>query len=89
MPPARRKNLPDAGKTQLINHFRIDDAWYLVDLPGYGYARTSKAMRAGFSQLITSYILTRTNLASLFVLVDVRHEPQKSDMRFITWLGEN
>lgn len=86
-PVAKTSQTP--GKTQLINHFRIDDAWYLVDLPGYGYARTSKAMRAGFSQLITSYILTRTNLASLFVLVDVRHEPQKSDMRFITWLGEN
>ena len=77
------------GKTQLINHFRINDNWYLVDLPGYGYARTSKVQRAGFSRLIASYILTRRNLATVFVLVDARHAPLKSDLEFIRWLGEN
>lgn len=78
------------GKTQLINLFRINGGqWYLVDLPGYGYAKTSKVQRAGFSKLITSYILSRKSLTSVFVLVDVRHEPLKSDMEFIAWLGEN
>lgn len=77
------------GKTMLINHFLINQSWYLVDLPGYGYARTSKVQRAGFSRLITSYILSRRNLATVFVLVDARHAPLKSDLDFITWLGEN
>lgn len=77
------------GKTRLINHFLIDDSWYLVDLPGYGYARVSKEARKGFSSLITTYITQRTNLAFLFVLVDSRHEPQKIDIEFITFLGEN
>ncbi len=84
---AKTSQIP--GKTQLINHFRINDSWYLVDLPGYGYARTSKVQRAGFSRLITSYILSRRNLATVFVLVDARHAPLKSDLDFITWLGEN
>lgn len=77
------------GKTQLINHFNIDDIWYLVDLPGYGYARTSKTDRAAFHKIITSYILGRENLACLFVLVDSRHEPQKIDLDFMAWLGES
>ncbi len=78
------------GKTQLINLFRINGGqWYLVDLPGYGYAKTSKVQRAEFSKLITSYILTRKSLTTIFVLVDVRHEPLKSDLEFIAWLGEN
>ena len=64
------------GKTQLINHFNINDTWYLVDLPGYGYARTSKATRGEFARIITSYIENRENLTCLFVLVDSRHAPQ-------------
>lgn len=77
------------GKTRLINHFRIDDAWYLVDLPGYGYARTSKSRRGEFSKLITDYVLRCEKLHFLFVLVDVRLEPQKIDLNFIGMLGEN
>ncbi|MCM1300322.1 MAG: ribosome biogenesis GTP-binding protein YihA/YsxC [Bacteroides cellulosilyticus] len=77
------------GKTRLINHFRIDDAWYLVDLPGYGYARTSKSQRGEFSKLITDYVLRCEKLHYLFVLVDIRLEPQKIDLRFIEMLGEN
>ncbi|MDE6070547.1 MAG: ribosome biogenesis GTP-binding protein YihA/YsxC [Alistipes sp.] len=77
------------GKTRLINHFRIDDAWYLVDLPGYGYARTSKTRRDEFSQLITDYVLRCEKLHFLFVLVDARLEPQKIDLRFIEMLGEH
>ncbi|MDE6711855.1 MAG: ribosome biogenesis GTP-binding protein YihA/YsxC [Alistipes sp.] len=76
------------GKTRLINHFRIDDAWYLVDLPGYGYARTSKSQRGEFSKLITDYVLRCEKLHFLFVLVDIRLEPQKIDLRFIGMLGE-
>ena len=77
------------GKTRLVNHFRIDDAWYLVDLPGYGYARTSKTERSGFSKLITDYVLRCERLHFLFVLVDIRLEPQAIDLRFIEMLGEN
>ena len=77
------------GKTQLINHFIINEAWYLTDLPGYGYARVSKVMRRDFEKLITNYILNRKNLVNLFVLVDVRHTPQKIDLEFIEWCGEN
>ncbi len=77
------------GKTRLINHFRINDAWYLVDLPGYGYARTSKSVRGEFSRLITDYVLHCEKLHYLFVLVDIRLEPQKIDLRFIEMLGEN
>ena len=77
------------GKTRLINHFRINDAWYLVDLPGYGYARTSKSVRGEFSRLITDYVLRCEKLHYLFVLVDIRLEPQKIDLRFIEMLGEN
>ena len=77
------------GKTRLINHFRIDDAWYLVDLPGYGYARTSKSQRDDFSKIITDYVLRCEKLHFLFVLVDIRLEPQKIDLRFIEMLGEH
>ncbi|MCT4614537.1 MAG: ribosome biogenesis GTP-binding protein YihA/YsxC [Marinifilaceae bacterium] len=77
------------GKTQLINHFIINNEWYLVDLPGYGYAKTSKTLRAGFSKIIQDYIQKREELTSLFVLVDSRHEPQKIDLEFMEWLGEN
>lgn len=77
------------GKTQLINHFLVNDAWYLTDLPGYGYARVSKVQRKDFEKLITNYILNRKNLVNLFVLIDVRHSPQKVDVDFIEWCGEN
>ena len=77
------------GKTRLINHFRIDDRWYLVDLPGYGYARTSKRQRDDFSKIITDYVLRCEKLHFLFVLVDIRLEPQRIDLRFIEMLGEN
>lgn len=77
------------GKTQLINHFLINDEWYLVDLPGYGYAKVSKTQKNKFQAYIVDYIKKRENLYCLFVLVDSRHEPQKIDMEFITWLGEN
>jgi len=77
------------GKTQLINHFLINDNWYLVDLPGYGYAKVSKSSRKAFSEIITNYILKRDNLQCLFVLVDSRLEPQENDITFINWLGQN
>lgn len=76
------------GKTQLINHFIINDAWYLVDLPGYGYARLSKDGREKLKKMIEDYTLERKELVCLFVLVDSRHEPQKIDLEFIQWLGE-
>ena len=77
------------GKTQLINHFIIDESWYLVDLPGYGYAKVSISVKEKFQKLISNYILNRENLYCLFVLIDVRHAPQQIDVEFITWLGEN
>lgn len=77
------------GKTQLINHFIINDSWYLTDLPGYGYAKASKTERAAFSKMIEKYILGRPNLVNLFVLIDSRHLPMKIDLEFINWLGEN
>ena len=76
------------GKTQLINHFRIDDRWFLVDLPGYGYARVSKTTKQVFQRFITDYFEQREQLVSAFVLVDIRHEPQKIDVEFMQWLGE-
>ncbi len=75
------------GKTITINHFQVNDEWYLVDLPGYGYARRSKTERAKWEKMIKGYILNRENLMTLFTLVDVRHEPQNNDMEFIEWLG--
>ena len=76
------------GKTQLINHFKIDDRWFLVDLPGYGYARVAKTTKQVFQRFITDYFEQREQLVSAFVLVDIRHEPQKIDVEFMQWLGE-
>ncbi len=75
------------GKTQLINHFEINKDWYLVDLPGYGYAKTSKKARAQFQVMITRYIKERPNLINTFILVDSRHDPQKIDLEFMEWCG--
>lgn len=78
------------GKTLLINHFKVDNGeWYLVDLPGYGYAARGKDQREKLQRIISSYILNREQLTLLFVLIDIRHEPQKIDLEFINWLGEN
>ena len=77
------------GKTQLINHFKINDNWFLVDLPGYGYAKVSKKDRSIFAKFIYEYLEKRENLICTFVLVDSRHEPQKIDMLFMEWLGQN
>lgn len=77
------------GKTLLINHFIINNEWYLVDLPGYGFAKRSKTERAKLEQMISSYILQRESLTNLFVLIDCRHEPQQIDMEFLSWLGES
>lgn len=76
------------GKTQLINHFIINDTWYLVDLPGYGYAQTSKKNRAEWGKFIRRYLTDRENLQCIFVLIDSRLEPQKIDLEFCCWLGE-
>ncbi|MFZ4861635.1 ribosome biogenesis GTP-binding protein YihA/YsxC [Sphingobacterium sp. Mn56C] len=76
------------GKTQLINHFVINNNWYLVDLPGYGYAQTSKKNRSDWEKFIRKYLLSRANLQCIFVLIDSRHEPQKIDLDFCCWLGE-
>lgn len=77
------------GKTLLINHFLINNNWHLVDLPGYGYATAGKKMREQLQNIIESYILYREQLTCLFLLIDSRHEPQKIDLDFMTWLGEN
>ena len=77
------------GKTKLINHFKINDNWFLVDLPGYGYAKVSKKNRSIFAKFIYEYLEKRENLICTFVLVDSRHEPQKIDMLFMEWLGQN
>jgi len=77
------------GKTQLINHFKINDNWFLVDLPGYGYAKVSKKNRSIFAKFIYEYLEKRENLICTFVLIDSRHEPQKIDMLFMEWLGQN
>lgn len=77
------------GKTQLINHFLINKNWHLVDLPGYGYARVSKTQKKVFQGFITSYFKNRKQLVSAFLLVDIRHDPQAIDLRFMQWLGEN
>ena len=76
------------GKTQLINHFLINNSWHLVDLPGYGYARTSKTQKKIFQKFITEYFNERKQLVSAFVLIDIRHEPQPIDLDFMYWLGE-
>lgn len=77
------------GKTQLINHFLINKQWYLVDLPGYGYARVSKDSRAKWQKMIQDYCIKREQLINMFVLIDSRIEPQKIDLEFINFLGEN
>jgi GTP-binding protein len=88
-----RKNLAKVsstpGKTRLINHFLINENWYLVDLPGYGYARASRTERGSFSEIIIDYIKNRHEMTLLFVLLDSRHKPQKIDLDFINLLGEN
>ena len=76
------------GKTQTINHYLINDSWYLVDLPGYGYASVSKSTREGFGKMIEGYVLKRENLYCLFILLDSRLEPQKIDLTFIEWAGD-
>ena len=76
------------GRTQLINHFLINDEWYLTDLPGYGYAKLSKVKRRELMNMIREYISGRENLTNLFVVVDIRHEPQQNDLDFISFLGE-
>ena len=77
------------GKTQLINHFLINNEWYLVDLPGYGYARTSKSSREKWDKMMRDYFLHREELANVYVLVDSRVEPQRLDLEFISFLGMN
>ena len=88
-----RKNLAKTsgrpGKTQLINHFKINGNWFLVDLPGYGYARVSKKEKKVFQRYITDYFRKRKQLVNAFVLVDIRHAPQKIDLEFMVWMGEN
>ncbi|MGK0493751.1 MAG: GTP-binding protein [Maribacter sp.] len=77
------------GKTQLINHFKINENWFLVDLPGYGYAKVSKRDKNIFQKYITNYFQQREQLVCSFILIDIRHEPQKVDMEFMEWMGEN
>jgi GTP-binding protein len=77
------------GKTQLINHFIINENWFLVDLPGYGYAKVSKKDKKIFQKYITDYFLERKQLVCAFVLIDIRHEPQPIDLEFMQWMGEN
>lgn len=88
-----RKDLAKAsakpGKTLLINHFLINNSWFLVDLPGYGYASAGKSARERLRKMIEDYVLEREQLTSLFVLIDSRHEPQQIDLEFMEWLGEN
>ena len=87
-----RKNLAKTsgkpGKTQLINHFKINNSWFLVDLPGYGYASTSKTNRKMFKEMINKYLLNRKNLICLFVLLDIRHNPQSIDLEFMEKMGQ-
>lgn len=77
------------GKTLLINHFLVNNQWYIVDLPGYGYAQRSKDSRMAIEKIIRGYILNRRQMTNLFLLIDVRHKPQKIDLEFMQWLGEN
>jgi len=77
------------GKTQLINHFLINQEWHLVDLPGYGYAKVSKSSKKTFQKFITQYFSKRTQLVTAFVLIDIRHLPQPVDLDFMQWMGEN
>jgi GTP-binding protein len=77
------------GKTQLINHFLINENWHLVDLPGFGYAKVSKTQKKVFQRFITNYFKERKQLVTAFLLIDIRHEPQPIDLNFMRWLGEN
>ncbi len=77
------------GKTRLINHFLVNNGWYLVDLPGYGYAKLSKKERIKFNKMIKDYLLIRKSMVCLFLLLDIRHNPVNADIEFINWLGEN
>lgn len=77
------------GKTQLINHFLVNDVWYLVDLPGYGWAQVGKTKRQQWAKMVKAYLLHRKQLSFVLVLVDARHEPQKLDIAMINWLGKN
>lgn len=90
---AERKDLAKTsgtpGKTQLINFFQLQDTWYMVDLPGYGYAKVSKKQRSSFEKMITNYLSQRPNLVNTFVLIDSRIPPQKIDLDFMQWMGEN
>lgn len=87
--PKLAKTSQKPGKTLLINHFIINEKWHLVDLPGYGYAQTGQKQRDALRQMIERYCLLREQLVNLFVLIDCRHEPQKIDLEFMEWLGEN
>lgn len=82
------KTSASPGKTQMINHFDIDDKWYIVDLPGYGYAKVSQKQRASFQKMISEYLLQRKNLMTVFVLIDSRLKPQQIDLDFLAELGE-
>ncbi|MBN8837365.1 MAG: YihA family ribosome biogenesis GTP-binding protein [Sphingobacteriia bacterium] len=82
------KTSSQPGKTQLINHFIVNNAWYLVDLPGYGYAKIAQSTRRRWEQMIENYLRKRENLVNVFVLLDARHEPQKNDLAFISQLGQ-
>lgn len=86
---ALAKTSSTPGKTQLINHFLINENWHLVDLPGYGYARVSKSSKKVFQKFITAYFEKRTQMICAFVLIDSRHKPQPVDMQFMQWLGEH
>jgi len=77
------------GKTQLINHFDIDGKWYMVDLPGYGFAKVSKSLKADWDKMIKSYLTSRENLVAVFVLIDSRLDPQNPDLEFLAWCGKN
>jgi GTP-binding protein len=87
--PKLAKTSQKPGKTLLINHFLVDGSWHLVDLPGYGYAQAGQKQREALKKMIERYCLLRKQLVCLFVLIDCRHEPQKIDLEFINWLGEN
>lgn len=82
------KTSSSPGKTQMINHFLINEEWYIVDLPGYGYAKVSQKQRASFQKMIEDYMTKRENLMTVFVLIDSRHKPQEKDLEFIRQLGE-
>ena len=86
---ALAKTSSKPGKTQLINHYLINDKWFLVDLPGYGYANASKTKKEIFQSFIKNYFIKRKQLINAFLLIDIRHEPQKIDVNFMRWLGNN